>query len=234
MFVIIAGGGRTGAQLARILLAQGHQVHLIENRPEILARLHKELPTESLIEGRPYDPLILDQAGAADADILAACTSEDEINLTLCYMARSRYKIPRTIARINNPRAAWLFDEKFNVDVAVSQANLMASIIQEEMSLGDMMTLLKLRRGNYSLVEEKIPVGAPAIGQAIKDLALPEDCVIAAIIRQGEVVVPRGATIIEAGDEVLAVTDSEGAVKLGKLFMGDRPTRERKTSPSEG
>ena len=232
MFVIIAGGGRTGAQLARILIAQGHQVHLVENRPEILARLHKELPTESLIEGRPIDPLILDQAGTADADIMAACTADDEINLALCYLARSRYKVPRTIARINNPRASWLFDDKFCVDVAVSQANIMASIIQEEMSLGDMMTLLKLRRGNYSLVEEKIPQGAPAIGQAIKNMALPDDCVIAAIIRKGEVGVPRGESVFEAGDEGLAITDAEGAVKVGKLFMGERPGRDRKSTAS--
>jgi trk system potassium uptake protein TrkA len=95
-----------------------------------------------------------------------------------------------------------------------------------------MMTLLKLRRGNYSLVEEKIPQGAPAIGQAIKNMALPDDCVIAAIIRKGEVVVPRGESVFEAGDEVLAITDSEGAVKLGKLFMGERPGRDRKSTAS--
>jgi len=98
----------------------------------------------------------------------------------------------------------------------------MASIIEEEMSMGDMMTLLKLRRGNYSLVEEKIPEGAPAIGQQIKDIALPDQCVIAAIIRSGEVVVPRGATVFKAGDEVLAVTDVEGARQLAKFFTGVR------------
>lgn len=228
MFVIIAGGGRTGAQLARLLVAHGHQVHLIESRPSVIARLHKELPTEVLIEGSPVDPLILEQAGAADADILAACTAEDEVNLALCFLARSRYNIPRTIARINNPRSSWLFDDKFHVDVAVSQANIMASIIQEEMSMGDMMTLLKIRRGNFSLVEEKIPEGAPAIGKAIMNMVLPAQCVIAAIIRHGKVVVPRGTTILEAEDEVLAVTDADGAVELGKLFASSRPGRDRK------
>jgi trk system potassium uptake protein TrkA len=223
MLVVIAGGGRTGAQLARILLNQNHEVHLIEDREPILSRLHKELPTESVYEGRPIDPLVLEQAGISQANILAACTSDDEANLVICFTARSRYNVPRTIARINNPRAAWLFDEKFHVDVAVSQAELMASVIEEEMSLGDMMTLLKLRRGNYSLVEEKIPEGAPALGIAIKDLALPEHCVIAAIIRKGEVVVPRGVSIFEPGDEILAVTDSEGAHQLGKLFTPSKP-----------
>src|SRR5690606_35787475 len=131
-----------------------------------------------------------------------------------CYLARTRYHVPKTIARINNPRNAWLFDEKFHVDVALNQAELMASLIVEEMSLGDMMTLLKLQRGQFLLVEEIIPPGAKAIGIAIKDLNLPESCVIAGIIRQGKMVVPRGVTTFQEGDEVLAVTDREGAVKL--------------------
>ena len=138
----------------------------------------------------------------------------------------------RTIARVNNPRDAWLFDEKFHVDVAVNQAEILASLIQEEMSLGDMITLLKLRRGNYSLVEEKIPEGAKAIGMAIKDLALPEHCVIAAIIRKGEVMIPRGVTTFEAGDEVLAVTDTEGAASLVDLFSPRPAERDAKLSNS--
>ncbi|MHB0988616.1 MAG: potassium channel family protein [Bellilinea sp.] len=222
MFVIIAGGGRTGAQLARILIAENHQVRLIDDRQTILEHIHRELPTEVIYEGNPIDPTVLEGAGAATADVLAACTTEDEANLIICFLARKKFKIPRTIARINNPRNAWLFDDTFNVDVAVNQASIMASVIEEEMSLGDMMTLLKLRRGNYSLVEEKIPEGAPAIGQQIKDIALPDQCVIAAIIRSGAVVVPRGATVFEAGDEVLAVTDVEGARQLAKFFTGVR------------
>ncbi len=222
MFVLIAGGGRTAAQLARILISQNHDVSLIENRPDVLARIHKELPTEVIYEGNPIDPLVLEQAGAYKVDVLAACTTEDEVNLAICYYARNRFHVPRIIARINNPRNAWLFDNKFHVDVAVNQAAIMASIIEEEMSLGDMMTLLKLRRGNYSLVEEKIPPDAPAVGQQIKDLAFPERCVIAAIIRHGEVIVPRGITAFEVGDEVLAVTDHDGAIQLAKMFTGRR------------
>jgi trk system potassium uptake protein len=188
MIVIIAGGGRTGTQLALMLLSQKHEVHLIEHRPDVLSRLHHELPTEAIIEGRPTQPEVLELAGIRRADVMAACTENDADNLTVCYLARSRYKIGRTIARINNPRNAWLFDDKFHVDVALNQAGIMARLIEEEMSLGDMMTLLKLRRGDYSLIEEKIPPGAKAVGIAIKDLALPEQCVIAAIIRRGQVV----------------------------------------------
>ena len=218
MFVLIVGGGRVGAQLAALLVAQKHQVHVIEHRPEVLARIHRELPTEVIYEGNATDPNVLDQAGIQRAGVLAACTTNDADNLALCFLARTHYKVPRTIARVNYPRHAWLFDQKFHVDVALSQAEILASLIEEEMSLGDMMTLLKLRRGHYSLVEEKIPAGAKAIGIAIKDLALPEQCVIAAIIRRGEIMLPRGITTLEVGDEVLAITDRYGAEQLASLF----------------
>lgn len=222
MYVLIAGGGRTGTQLARLLIKQEHEVHIIETRKDVLSRLHRELPTEIIHEGNPVDPNVLEQAGIERANVLAACTTSDEINLVLCYLARNRYQIKRTIARVNNPRDAWLFDEKFDVDVAVNQAELLSSLIQEEMSMGDMMTLLKLRRGNYSLVEEKIPDQARSLGKMIKDLQMPERCVIAAIIRKGEVIVPRGVTTFEAGDEILAVTDPEGAAELADLFKPEK------------
>ncbi len=218
MFVIVAGGGRTGTQLASLLLAQDHVVHLVEHRPEILSRIHYEIPTESVYKGSPTEPQILEQAGIRQADVVAATTDNDADNLAICFIARERYNVGRTIARINNPRAAWLFDDKFHVDVSFNNANVMASLIMEEMSIGDMMTLLKLRRGRYSLVEEKIAPTAKVIGQAIKDIHFPEQCVIAAIIRQGEIVVPRGLTTFEVGDEVLAVTDRAGAVRLAELF----------------
>jgi trk system potassium uptake protein TrkA len=225
MIVIVAGGGRTGTQLASILLKQGHEIRLIEHRKEILARLHRELPTEVIFEGNPADPRTLDQVGVRDVQVMAACTTEDSDNLAICYIARTLYKVPRTIARINNPRNAWLFDEKFHVDVPLNQAEIMSSLIEEEMSMGDMMTLLKIRRGQYSLIEEKIPPGAKAIGLAIKDLALPEQCVIAAIIRKGKVIVPRGLTTLEVEDEILAVTDTDGARQLANLLSAQRENK---------
>jgi trk system potassium uptake protein TrkA len=218
MFVIVAGGGRTGMQLALTLLDQKYHVHLIEDRPEMLQKLHKELPTEVIYEGRPADPEVLANAGIGKANVIAAVTANDADNLTICYVARKMFNVNRTIGRINNPRNAWLYNEQFHVDVALNQAAIFASMIEEEMSMGDMMTLLKLRRGNYSLVEEKIPAGAPALGVAIKDLELPESCVIAAIIRDGKVIVPRGITVFELEDEILAVTDRLGAEKLARLF----------------
>lgn len=225
MFVVIAGGGRTGAQLASVLLAGNYQVRLIEHRPELLERLHRELPTEVIYEGSGIDPQVLEQAGIRNAQVLAATTDTDANNLVLCYMAREMFNVPRIIARVNNPRNAWLFNDNFHVDVALNQANVLAHLIQEEMSLGDMMTLLKLRRGSYSLVEEKIPRGARAVGVAIKDLDLPDQCIVASIIRHGKVILPRGETVFEQGDEVLAVTNQEGATCLAELFA---PPRRKK------
>lgn len=223
MFVVIVGGGRTGIQLAKTLIQQNHTVHVVENRTDILSMIHRELPTESIFQGNPIDPIVLDQAGIKEADVLAAVTTRDEVNLAVCHFARLKYNVPRTIARVNNPRDAWLFDEVFSVDSAVNQSSIMSHIIEEEMSMGDMMTLLKLRRGNYSLVTEKIPEGARAVGMMLKDSDLPEHCVIAAIIRKGEVVVPRGISVFEIDDEVLAVTDQEGAKQLADLFESPKP-----------
>jgi trk system potassium uptake protein TrkA len=223
MFVLIAGGGRTGTQLAMTLLAQNHQVRVVEHRRDVLARIHHELPTEVIYEGVPTDPEVLERAGIRRVEAMAAVTTSDADNLTLCFLARELYDVPRTIARVNNPRAAWLFDQRFHVDVAVNQAGIMSSLIEEEMSLGDMMTLLKLRRGQYSLVEEKIPAGARAIGIAIKDLKLPDQCVIAAIIRKGQIVIPRGVTQLEVGDEVLAVVGRDAADDLAALFARPGP-----------
>jgi trk system potassium uptake protein len=218
MFVLIAGGGRTGTQLAQLLLGQNHEVHVMENRKEVLARLHRDLPTEVIYEGNASELEMLEAAGIRQAHVVAACTSVDEENLVVCFAARKNFNVRRTIARINDPRNAWLFDQKFCVDVALNQPAVMASLIEEEMSLGDMMTLLKLRRGEYSLVEEKIPPEARAIGVPLKDLGLNDECVIAAIIRQGKVVLPRGLTPFEAGDEVLAITNRAGVDQLKELF----------------
>ncbi len=223
MLVIIAGAGRVGAQLAKMLLNQDYDVRLIDNRKEILARVHKELPTEVIFEGDPIDPIVLEKAGIRNAQVTAACTASDETNLAFCYYVREKYKVNRTIARVNNPKNAWLFDAKFHVDVALNQADILARLIEEEMSMGDMMTLVKLRRGNYSLVEEKISPGAKAIGVMIKDLQLPEKVVIAGIIRKGEVMIPRGITVFEEGDEVLAVTDGDGADQLAAMLSGPSP-----------
>ena len=119
---------------------------------------------------------------------------------------------------MNNPRNAWLFSPEFGVDVALNQADIMAKLIEEEMSLGDMVIMLKLRRGKFSLVEEKIFPGAQAVGVAVKDLHLPPNCIISGIIRQGEIVIPRGVTTLEEGDEILALVDDSARPQLEKIL----------------
>jgi trk system potassium uptake protein len=218
MYVMIIGGEPTGVQLAAFLVEQKHKVRLIENRPEVLANIHRKLPTEVIVHGRATELGVLEQSGIRDVDAFVACTPDDSINLVLCHLAHTKYQVPRTIGRINDPSHAWLFDDLFQVDVALNESTILAHLIEEEMSLGDMMTLLKLRRGQYSLVEVVIPDGAQAAGEEIKDLELPEHCLIVAIIRQSDMVLPRGDTPLEVGDEVLAVTDSDGAEQLAELF----------------
>jgi trk system potassium uptake protein TrkA len=218
MKVLIAGGSPTGAQLASFLLEQKMDVCIVEHRKEVLKQLHLDLPTEVIYEDNTTDLKALEGAGIRSADVLVACTSSDADNLVLCYLARTLYQVPRTIGRINHPRHAWLFDEKLHVNVALNESSILAHLIEEEMSLGDMMTLLKLRRGQYSLVEVVIPPGAKAAGVAIRDLTLPDQCVIVAILRKGQMILPRGGTRMEVGDEVLAIADSVGEEKLAGLF----------------
>lgn len=218
MKVIIIGGGKTGVQVTHRLLSEGHQVCLIEIRLEIAERLRTELPEETVLSGDGSSPSTLEAAGIQSAQVLAAVTGDDEANLVITTLARFEFNTPRTIARVNNPKNAWLFTPEMGVDVALNQTDILSGLILEEMSMGDMMTLLKLRRGQYSLVEEKLLSGSKALAIPLKDLSLPATCVIAAVIRKGVVVVPRGNLVFEEGDEVLAVLDNESKDKLRDLF----------------
>lgn len=218
MNVLIAGGGRTGARLANLLINQNYKVRLIENRSELLGYLHQELPTELIYEGNPVDPSVLEAAGIREVHAVAAVTSNDSSNLAICFLSKSMFEVPRTISRINNPNNAWLFNDNFHVDVALNAADVFAHLIQEELSLGDMMTIFKIRRGRYSVVEEKVAPGAKAIGVPLKDMDLAAHCVIAAIIRDGVMTLPRGDSTFQANDEIIAVASPEGTQKLSELL----------------
>ena len=218
MFVIVVGGGKTGSHLARQLIEEGHEVRLIEHRPEIIERLQQELPQDVLVYGDGSSPAVLESAGIHRAQVLATVTGEDEANLVATTLARFEFNVPRTIARVNNPKNAWLFTQEMGVDVSLNQTDLLARLIEEEMSQGDMMTLLKLRRGEFSLVEEKLPPESQFLGRPLKDIPLPATCVIAAVIRSGQVLIPRGNMLFEVGDEVLAVVDARSLHRLKLLF----------------
>lgn len=214
MFVIIVGGGKTGSQLAAGLLNEGHEVRIVEERQTVLERLKQEIPPEVIIAGDGSSPDVLESAGIRHAHVLAAVTGEDEANLVIATLARFEFNTPRVIARVNNPKNAWLFTGEMGVDVALNQAEIFAHLIAEEMSLGDMMTLLKLRKGEYSVVEEKVHPDSIAVGKRLSELSIPVECVIAAIIRKGKLVIPHGDTLLEPADELLAVVH---ASQVGQL-----------------
>ncbi len=218
MFVLVIGGGKTGSHLASQLLEQGYQVKVIDDRPGVVERLQKELPAGAVFEGDGTSPFCLEQAGIRQVQVVAAVTGDDDENLVIATLARFEFNVPRVIARVNNPKNAWLFTREMGVDVALNQADLMAKLIAEEMSLGDMMTLLKLRRGEYSIVEEKAHPDSPAIGKEIHELDLPEQCVLTAILRRGQLVLPRGNTVIEAADEVIAVVHASAVAQLASVL----------------
>jgi trk system potassium uptake protein TrkA len=218
MNVIVVGGGKTGSQLALKLIEGGHWVRLIEDRPMIVERLYQELPKEVIVPGDGSSPRILEAAGVAKAQVLAAVTGEDEANLVITSLARFEFGVPRVIARVNNPKNAWLFNEEMGVDVALNQADILATLIAEEMSLGDMMTLLQLRKGEYAVVEEKIHPEAVVVGKALKEIHLPPQCRFIAILRKGTLIVPDGEAVLGPIDEVIALVHSSQAAKLAAML----------------
>jgi trk system potassium uptake protein TrkA len=208
-----------GAYLGSLLRGGGHRVKIIEINRERILRLKESLPDELLVHGSGSDPNVLESAGIRMADVVAAVTGGDETNLAVASLARFEFQVPRIIARVNNPKNNWLFTPEMGVDVAVNQADLIGHLIAEEMSLGDMMTLLKLRKGQYSVVEEKVDPQAVVVGKALRDLDLPAQCVFAAIIRKGELIVPHGDTVLQPADEVLALVHASQLENLAH-FLG--------------
>ena len=218
MFVLIVGGGKVGSHLASLLREEGHTIRIIDPRPDVLTKLHRELPADIIHPGDGTDPVRLEQSGIRKANVVAAVTGDDETNLVVTSLARFEYGVPRIIARVNNPRNAWLFTPEMGVEVALNQADLMAKMIAEEMSLGDMLTLLKLRKGEVEIVEEKIAQTAIANGKAVRDVPWPDGCTLVAVIRKGEVITPRGDTVLRAFDEVLAVVRTPQREALAALL----------------
>lgn len=218
MFVIIVGGGKTGSQLAVQLLKAGHQVKVIEDRPAVLERLKQELPPEAVVAGDGSSPTTLEAAGVEKAQVLAAVTGEDEANLVITTLARFEFGVKRIIARVNNPKNAWLFNEEMGVDVALNQSDILAKLIAEEMSMGDMMTLLKLRKGEYSIVEEKVHPLAKVAGKNLAEVNIPPECTIVAILRKGKLIIPHGDTLLQPVDEVIALVHASQLEALASLL----------------
>jgi trk system potassium uptake protein TrkA len=229
MYVIIVGGGNTGSYLAKLLLSAGHTVKVIEERPALLDKLPSEIPAEAIIPGDGSSPITLEQAEVSKANVLAAVTGSDETNLVVTSLARFEFNVPRVIARVNNPKNAWLFTPEMGVDVALNQADILARLVAEEMSLGDMMTLLKLRKGEFSIIEEKVHPLAAAAHKPLRELKIPNECVVVAIMRKNQLLIPHGDTILEPVDEVIALVHASEVSQLAALLGPKEPIIRGKT-----
>ena len=193
-------------------------MRVVERDPETARGLGPELPEGTVIAGSGADPAVLEAAGVREADAAAAVTGADETNLVVTSLARFEFGVPRTIARVKNPKNAWMFTPEMGVDVALNQADLLGHLIAEEMSMGDMTTLLKLRKGQFSLVEEKVHPRAAAAGKTVGELRLPPECVLVAVLRKGEMLLPRPALVFHPADEVLTVVHATEAGRLAALL----------------
>jgi trk system potassium uptake protein TrkA len=218
MRVLIIGGGKIGIHLANLLLQDNIEARVVESRPKALARLHRELPTETVVAGDGTQQEVLETAGIRQTQVVAVVTGNDEVNLVVAGLARFVYNVPRVIGRVNNPKNEWLFAPDMGIDAYLNQADLMAKLVGEELSTGEMITLLKLRQGEVSLCEEIIHPEAAVIGRAVKDLDLPSSATLSAVIRRGEVMPVRGDTVLQAGDEVLAVLPSHCRNELAQAL----------------
>jgi trk system potassium uptake protein TrkA len=219
MLAVIIGGGRGGSYLARDLQAQGYRVKVVDRRPEVVAKLRQEIGGD-VICGDGSSPQVLEQVGVAKAELVVALTHNDEDNLVVCRLAKHHFHVPRVIARVNNPLNEWLYTTAWGVDVAISQVHLTSKVIEEEIGLGELITLLKLNRGEAALVEVRLPETSPCAGKVIRDLALPGDAIIVSVIRGGKLVIPRGDTQLEVGDEILAVSTVAAEQSLKGLLVG--------------
>jgi trk system potassium uptake protein TrkA len=219
MKVVIAGAGAVGAFVASDLREAGHDVLLIERSAALVARLRPSSEVD-LFLGDACEVSTLDEAGVADADVMVAATGEDQVNLVISLLAKQEFAVPRVVARINEPRNKWLFNQTWGVDVSVSTPHLLTALIEEAVSVGALVRLLEFGGGEAHLIEVTLAEDSPAQGRTIVDLGMPRDASIVAVIRSGHVVVPRGDTLIQVGDEVLALTTpaSEDAVK--RILIG--------------
>lgn len=218
MKVLIIGGGQMGAYLASLLIERGHEIKIIEIKESRIEVLKKELPENIIYHGSGTDPKLLEIADIQHADVIAAVTGHDETNLVIATLARLEYGVSRVVGRVNNPKNVWLFTPVMGVDVALNQADLMARLVAEEMYMGDMMTLLKLHGGKYSLIERMVQPKSSMVGKALRDIKFPMECVLVSIIRDNDLLIPRGNTVFMANDKAVVITHAEQLRKLDDLF----------------
>ncbi|HEX9027375.1 MAG TPA: TrkA family potassium uptake protein [Clostridium sp.] len=218
MKVIIIGGGQVGSYLASLLLSNGHDIWVIEQNEKIYDKLEKEFPNGTIILGNGSDPEVLEKAGIYSTNVVTAVTGADETNLVVSTLAKMEFGVPRVVARVNNPKNTWLYNSGMGVDIGVNQADIMAHFVVEEMDMKDMFTILKLNRGNYSIVQIKVKQDSKAANQLIKDLSIPQDTVLIAITRDESLLIPKGDTLILVDDDILVLTGEVSRKELKEIF----------------
>jgi trk system potassium uptake protein len=207
MRVTIAGAGAVGRSIAAELLEFGHQVMLIERDPDQLDPHTVESAEWVLADA--CEVTSLEEAGLEHSDVVIAATGDDKVNLVVSLLAKTEFAVRRVVARVNDPRNEWLFTEAWGVDVAVSTPRMLAAMVEEAVSVGDLVRLMTLRQGQANLVEVTLPPDTPLAGRPVRQLRLPSDAALVTILRGGRVIVPQGDDPLEGGDELLFVAAAE-------------------------
>ena len=221
MRVAIAGAGNVGVFIANDLVATGHEVMLIEQNPDVQTRAATHAaPGVEWIVADACEVASLRLAGLERCDVVVAATGDDEDNLVISLLAKQEFGVPRVIARINNPDNEWLFNENWGVDLSVSTPHLITALVEEAVSVGRLVRILQFEGGNVRLVEVTLAENAPVVDKAIRDLDIPRDATIVAVVRGEHVVMPRGDTIFESGDEVLAMVTSDSEDDVRQILTG--------------
>ena len=227
MKVAIAGAGNVGQFIANDLADAGHEVLLIEQDPNVISRSAPTLtgPWQNggSIEWRTADACevtSLREADLGSVDVVVAATGDDEDNLVISLLAKQEFAVPRVVARVNHPKNEWLFNENWGVDVSVSTPHLILALTEEALSVGSLVRLLQLEKGRARLVEVTLADDSPIIGPTIRDLEVPRDATFVAVLREDHVVVPRGDTVFQAGDEVIALVTPDSEDEIRRMLTG--------------
>jgi trk system potassium uptake protein TrkA len=222
MRVAIAGAGGVGRSIARELVGNGHHVMLIDRDPTKLKAA--ALPDAEWVLADAAELTSLEEARLQDCDVVISATGDDKVNLVVSLLAKTEFAVKRVVARINHPDNEWLFNESWGVDVAVSTPRVLAALVEEAVSVGDLVRLMTFRQGQANLVEITLPDDAPVIGSAVGDVHLPRDAAVVAILRGGRVIVPTPDEPMEGGDEMLFVATADVEPELRRLLCGAAPT----------
>ena len=212
MYIIIGGGGDVGYYLTKSLLNQGHEVLLLEKGSTRYQALNEELG-QSVVRGDACEARTMEEVGVNRADVVIAVTGEDEDNLVICQMAKKRFKVARTIARLNNPKHELIF-QKLGIDITVSPTKSILSLIEAELPGTPFVTLMTLKRAGLEIMEIRVPADSPIVGKTLSTINLPRSGNIALIIRDNEYIFPNAETKIVANDEVYALVNREGEEAL--------------------